>query len=141
MISKEERSHLDFAKPVPIPTTVYDVRFPDIIPSFLSTIDEELGIVALSAPPVYPVQGILFGQCHRAFVPLIVSKRTKSIIVKFLYDIGSPNSYLRQETFTALGVQENTPLTGTNVSIHGTALTVYVHRITLQMSTCLVKII
>lgn len=80
MISKES-SHLDFAKPVPIPTTVYDVRFPDdIIPSFLSTIDEELGIVALSetsAPPAYPVQGILFGQCHRAFVPLIVSKRTK----------------------------------------------------------------
>ena len=46
--------------------------------------------------------------------------------MKFLYDIGSPNTYLRQETFIALGVQENTPLTGTNVSIHGTALPVYV---------------
>lgn len=125
-LMSEQRSCLDFAVPVVGPHA-YDVLILDITPSDLRRIGNELGSISLSeasATPTFPVEGILFGNSQRMFVPLIVSKLRKSINVNFLYDTGSPNTYLRQETFAALGFEENTP-TEANVVIHGTALTVY----------------
>ena len=125
-LMSDQRSSFDFAVPIP-PPNAYDVLIQDINPTTLSVIGEELGVISLSqtsATPNFPVRGILFGQCQRAFVPFIVMKREISINVNFLYDIGSPNTHLRPETLAALGFQE-TP-TETNVFIHGTAMTVYV---------------
>lgn len=125
-LMSEQRSSLDFAVPA-APPQAYDVLILDITPADLTAIGDELGSIALSeatATPTFPVQGILFGIGQRMFVSLIVSKRRKSINVNFFYDTGSPNTYLRRETFAALGYEENIP-TEMNVVIHGTALTVY----------------
>ena len=125
-LMSETRSCLDFAVPVVGPRE-YDVLILDITPSDLRRIGSELGSISLSeasATPTFPVEGILFGNSQRMFIPLIVSKLRKSINVNFLYDTGSPYTYLRQETFAALGFEESTP-TETNVVVHGTALTVY----------------
>ena len=120
------RSSLDFAAPL-VPPNLYDVLILDITASDLTRIGEELGSIPLSeasALPSFPVRGILFGQSQRMFVPLIVSKRSKSMHVNFLFDTGSPNTYLRQETLAALGFNQSIP-SETNVIIHGTAMTVY----------------
>lgn len=126
-LMSEQRSSLDFAVPV-VPPNKYDVLILDITPEDLNQIGEELESLPLSetsASPTFPVRGILFGQSHRMFVPLIVSKRSRVINVNFLVDTGSPNTYLRAETLAALGYQENIP-SETVVVIHGTAVTVYV---------------
>lgn len=125
-VMSEQRSSFDFAT-LSIAPEAYDVLISDITPGDLTKIGEELESTALSeteAEPAFPVMGIVFGNGQRIFVPLIVAKRGKSINVNFLYDTGSPNSYLRRETLAALGFGENTP-SETNVVIHGTALTVY----------------
>jgi hypothetical protein len=125
-LMSEQRSSLEFAVPTFAPN-MYDVLVTDIKPSDLTKIGEELGSIALSETediPNFPVQGILFGPGQRVFIPLIVKKRTKSIKVNFLFDTGSPSTYLRQETLRVLGFQDSTP-TETNVIIHGTVLTVY----------------
>jgi hypothetical protein len=127
-LMSEQRSSLDFAVPI-VPPNKYDVLILDITPEDLSRIGEELGSQALSVAsvsPTFPVRGILFGLSHRMFVPLIVSKREKAINVNFLFDTGSPNTYLRAETLACLGMfrQENIP-SETNVLIHGTSTTVY----------------
>lgn len=122
----EQRSNLDFAVPIVTPK-MYDVLILDITSSDLTKIGEELESIPLSdtlVNPSFPVKGMLFGQGQRMFVPLIVSKRSKSINVNFLFDTGSPNTYLRRETLAALGFGESIP-TETNVYIHGTAMTVY----------------
>ena len=78
-----QRSSFDFAVPIP-PPNAYDVLIQDINPTTLSVIGEELGVISLSqtsATPNFPVRGILFGQCQRAFVPFIVMKREISINV------------------------------------------------------------
>lgn len=126
-VMSEQRSSFDFAT-LSIAPEAYDVLISDITPGDLTKIGEELESTALSeteAEPAFPVMGIVFGNGQRIFVPLIVAKRGKSINVNFLYDTGSPNSYLRRETLAALGFGENTP-SETNVVIHGTALTVYI---------------
>jgi len=125
-LMSEQRSSLDFAAPIVAPN-LYDVLILDITSSDLNKIGEELESISLSEAqvvPSFPVKGILFGQGQRMFVPLIVSKRSKSINVNFLFDTGSPNTYLRRETLAALGFVQSTP-TETNVNIHGTAMTVY----------------
>jgi hypothetical protein len=94
----------------------------------LNKIGNELGSIPLSDAsamrPTFPIRGILFGQGQRMFIPLIVSKREISISVNFLFDTGSPNTYLRPETLSALGFLENVP-SETNVIIHGSSTTVY----------------
>ncbi len=125
-LMSEQRSHLDSAVPMLSPN-VYDVLITDITPEDLNRIADELQSTALtetSVNPIFPVQGILYGPNHRIFVPLIVSKRSKTINVNFLFDCGSPNTYLRSESLSALGFQESTP-SDTIVVIHGTAITVY----------------
>jgi hypothetical protein len=125
-LMSEQRSSLDFAAPIVAPN-LYDVLILDITSADLNKIGEELESIPLSetsVTPSFPVKGILFGQAQRMFLPLIVSKRSKSINVNFLFDTASPNTYLRQETLAALGFVESTP-TETNVIIHGTAMTIY----------------
>jgi hypothetical protein len=117
---------MEFACPVIAPST-YDVQIPDITPSQLNIIGEELDSIALSetlATPAFPVQGTIFGQSKRMFIPLIVSNGKISIKVNFLFDSVSPHTYLRRETLAALGLQGSSP-SGTDVIIHGTTITVY----------------
>ena len=122
----EKRSHLEFAAPTVSPFT-YDILVSDISEADLSRIGEELGVVALSlaiADPIFPVNGIMYGSGVRVFIPLVVKKRGISINVNFLFDTGSPNTHLRQETLHALGFSESVP-SEINAVIHGTSLTVY----------------
>lgn len=122
----EQRSSLDFAAPTVAPH-LYDVFFLDITSGDLNKIGEELESTPSSearVTPSFPVRGILFGEAQRIFVPLIVSRRSKSINVNFLFVTASPNTYLRRESLAALGFGENIP-TETNVVVHGTAMTIY----------------
>ena len=74
--------------------------------------------------PTFPVEGILYGTGCRIFLPMIVSKCNVSIHVHFLYDTGSPYTYLRAATFAALGYKESVP-SDANVVIHRTAITAH----------------
>jgi hypothetical protein len=127
LMSEQLSGPLEFATEVPRPEK-YDVLITDIKPRDLIIIGDELGYTPLTVAttePVFPVQGILYGPSMRMFVPLIVQKRSKCIYVNFLLDTGSPNTYLREETFHALGFLESIA-DSTNVAIHGTAMTVWV---------------
>jgi hypothetical protein len=125
-LMSEQRSHLDSAVPV-LPPNAYDVLITDITSEDLNRIAYELQSIALTETttnPIFPVHGIIYGPNHRIFVPLVVSKRSKTINVNFLFDCGSPNTYLRSETLSALGFKDSIPI-DTIVAIHGTAITVY----------------
>ena len=80
-----------------------------------------LGAVNLSPacdPPVFPIDGTMYGQNVHIFVPLVVKFRQTSINVNFLFDTGSPVSYLRAETFENLGFGESIP-SEVVANIHG----------------------
>jgi len=108
----------------------YDVIINDIRDSDFSVLGAELGITRLSPASTamsFPISGIMFGEGCRIFVPLVVTKRSTSVHVIFLYDTGSPSTYLRADTLRSLGFMENTP-SATNVNINGTAVNVHCAR-------------
>lgn len=110
----------------------FDVLITDISEADFQLIGQEMGIVRLSKtapfhPTSYPIYGIMYGPTLRVFIPLVVTKKTISVHVCFLFDTGSPNTYLREDTFQALGYMESTP-SSTMVSINGVGLTVYLSR-------------
>jgi hypothetical protein len=112
------------------PPERYDVLITDINDSHLSQIGMELSFNRLqetTSLPIFPVKGILFGPSLRIFLPLIIEKKGKRIQVLFLFDTGSPNTYLRTDTFEALGYTEFMP-DEANVFIHDLGLTVYKSR-------------
>eukprot|EP01039_Chlorochromonas_danica_P004138 gene4138-4541_t len=116
---------MNCAQPV-VPPHEFDVKV-NVTPEILTQIWEELGSVPLSETsviPTFPVHGIVFGLSLCVFLPFVVSKRSKAINVNFLVDTACPYTYLRSETRAALGFQESIS-SGTNVLIHGTAITVY----------------
>lgn len=127
-LMEQRRDSLEFpSDTVTVHPAAYDVLIGDITPQDKCIIGDELGTVALEATEAdvaFPIEGILYGAGSRIFIPLIVSKRGVSINVHFLFDTGSPCTYLRSETFAALGYGENIP-SDTNVIIHGTAVTAY----------------
>ncbi len=97
------RFPLESADEVP---NAFDVWISDINAEDHIIIGEEIGYVALAETtrgPTFPVRGLLYGDSSRVFVPLTVSWRSKTINVNFLLDTGCPSTYLRQETFDALG--------------------------------------
>ena len=106
----------------------YEVLITDIQDDDLKSIGDRLGFRRLShaniQDAVLPVRGIMRGISVRMFIPLIVSYKNISIHVIFLMDTGSPNTYLRTDTFEKLGFNENIP-SDANVEIQGTTLTVY----------------
>ena len=99
-----------------IPPNEYDVLITDITEGDMLKIGEILGLVC--DPPVFPIKGIMYGQNVRVFVPLVVKVRQTSINVNFLFDTGSPVSYLRAETFENLGFRESVP-SEVVANIHG----------------------
>ena len=118
---------LEAAAPIVTPDE-YDVMISDIRETDFVDIGSELGVYRLTPSNVdeisFPVDGIMFGGSTRIFIPLIVTKRKVSVVLIFLFDTGSPNSYLRTDTLSALGFTENIP-GSTNVDIHGTSLNVH----------------
>ena len=108
----------------------YDVLITDISEGDIQKIGEILRVQHLSpasADPVFPVDGIIYGQNLRIFVPLVVKIRQTSINVNFLFNTASPNSYLRKETFEALGFHENIP-SEVVLKIHGFSMPVHLSR-------------
>ena len=104
-----------------IPPNEYDVFITDTTEGDMLQIGEILGVVNLSPvydPPVFPINGIIYGHNVRIFVPLVVKVRQTSINVNFLFDTGSPVSYLRAETFKNLGFRESIPFEVV-ANIHG----------------------
>jgi hypothetical protein len=109
-----------------IPPYEYDVLIPDVDEEGMRRISGVLGVVNLSnaiAEPQFPVQGIVYGLNSRIFVPLIVQLRATSVNVNFLLDTASPCSYLRRETFEALGFTESIP-PEVALKIHGVGMQV-----------------
>jgi hypothetical protein len=127
METERRNNPLETATPIVMPDE-YDVLISDIRETDFVDIGSELGVQRLTrtekSKAFFPVDGIMFGGSTRIFIPLIVTKREASIVVIFLFDTGSPNSYLRTDTLSALGFIENTP-GSTNVDIHGTSVNVH----------------
>jgi hypothetical protein len=111
---------------------LFDVLITDISETNLLNIGRELGTGRLSAAPefqpnAYPIKGIIYGPTSRVFVPMIVGKRDININVPFLFDTGSPNTYLREDTMRALGFVDNIP-TDTMVRINDITITAFLSR-------------
>lgn len=115
-----------------IPPSCYDVLISDINNEDLDNVAKELGLQQYSdtvEPAVFPVDGKIYGDNHRLFVPLIVEKKNVRIYVMFLYDTGSPHTYLRQETWTALGYSGDVDIPSTtDAMIHNTIIPVSLSR-------------
>ena len=95
------------------PIDVTLTEMPEFFDILLSDIDEEvlhnevstiLGSAYLSETPCLTspqatVNGIMFGKHDRVLVPLVVRlpRRSHSHIIHFLYDSGSPHTFLSQE--------------------------------------------
>lgn len=90
----------------------------------LSFICKRLGGDALQPTinqPAFPVNGmILHSVCQRAVVCLIVEKGENKIWVPFVVNNGSPYTYLRVDSFVALGFKSFIPDEST-ITIHGVA--------------------
>lgn len=106
----------------------YEVLITDIQDNDLKSIGDRLGVHRLEETEkqyaTFPVQGIMRGISVRMFVPLVVGYKDTFIHVIFLIDTGSPNTYLRIDTFEKLGFRDNIP-SDVNIDIQGTTLTVY----------------
>jgi len=107
----------------------YDTLINDISPEQLEHIGTELQhrslTPALVSDIAFPVHGIIYGRGKRHFVTLVVAKRTTFLHVNFLYDSGSPQTYLQPNTLRALGYTESIPADPV-VSIHGRPIDVRV---------------
>lgn len=107
----------------------YDTLIHDISPEQLEHISTELQhqslAPALATDIAFPVHGIIYGRGKRHFVTLVVAKRTTHVYVNFLYDSGSPQTYLQPNTLRALGYTESIPADPV-VTIHGRPIDVRV---------------
>lgn len=106
----------------------YDVVLNDIVDEDFVAIGGELQAQLLSvatADGSLPANGILYGPNKRIFVALTVRKREKCVNVLFLLDTGSATTFLRQDTFEALGYAEGIPKE-TNVLVQGVTMPVSV---------------
>jgi hypothetical protein len=93
------------------PVDVAPADMPGLFDITLSDIDENLlhdeistaiGSAYLSETPHLTsphatVNGILFGKYKRALFPLVVRVKSRSYVIHFLYESGSPFTYLSQE--------------------------------------------
>jgi hypothetical protein len=128
MMADERKSGIPLEpRQLTIAPNEYDIQLTDISEGDIQQIQEILGTPNLQ--PVegigaFPVEGIMYGQNLRIFVPLVVATKKKVINVNFLFDTGSPVSYLRRETFEALGFSESIP-SEVLVRVHG--VTAQVH--------------
>ncbi len=103
----------------------FDVIISDISSDDHINIGRDIGFVALAETiraPTFPIQGLLYCDASRVFVPLVVSARLRTINVNFLLETGSPRTYLREETFIALGLP-----------LHSSRATVTVHGVNIQV--------
>lgn len=111
-----------------IPASEYDVLITDITETDYESLAVEMGVCRLSTSDTegsFPVSGVLYGYNLRTFLPLVVSKRRSKLNVLFFVDTGSPSTFLRPDTVTALGFVEAIPAE-IIVSINGVNLTVSV---------------
>ena len=90
-----------------IPPSCYDVFITDIDEKDLSAISDELDVQQLGTAEnvgqIDSITGIFYGENFRLFIPMVVERRGKRIWVLFLFDTGSPHTFLRKETWKALG--------------------------------------
>ena len=111
-----------------IPPSCYDVLITDISDKDLEQVAKEFDISQYGAaenPSSTPSRGIFYGENLRLFIPLTVERKGKSIWVMFLYDTGSPYTFLRTETWRALGVEGVVDIpSSTNVKIADVVLPV-----------------
>lgn len=133
------RSYLDHLSDIDITSSLeprslfhpndFDVVVTDVKEADFLSIGAELGVMRLSQSNRNvsfdsPVRGIVFGSCQRLFVPLSVQKQNLAINVLFMFDTGSPQTYLRRDTFEALGYTESIPGEAI-VTIQGRKITVF----------------
>ena len=106
----------------------YEVLITDIQDNDLKSIGDRMGVRRLDETEkqyaTLPVRGIMRGISVRMFVPLVVGYKDVYINIIFLIDTGSPNTYLRTDTFEKLGFKDSIP-SDVNMEIQGTTLTVY----------------
>lgn len=115
-------------EPCAVAPSQFDVLISDIHDSDFDRMASDVGCARLtpaSGTVSMPVEGIVYGPSRRIFLPLTISRKTDSqpLHVIFLVDTGAPCTYLRQDTFEALGFKESIP-SSTNIYIHGFKLPV-----------------
>ena len=109
-----------------LPPEAFDILISDIGEEDLMLLSKELEVANLSdavAEGTFPVSGTFYGDYLRIFVPLTVTKRRTCRWVLFLLDTGSPYTFLRADTFDALGFTESVPKSA-QVSINGVNMSV-----------------
>lgn len=103
-----------------IPPEKYDVLITDIQESDILQIGLELehdNLADATEDAAFPVNGTFYGENLRLFVALTVKKKNKLRWVLFLLDTGSPHTFLRTDTYDALGF--TTIPRSTQVAING----------------------
>jgi hypothetical protein len=89
------------------PTPPFDVLVAGITTKDLhSSISDALGCSYLAAAPaaeMWPVKGICYGVHRRSMVTMPVSFRGSCVNVHFLFDTGSPCTYMSSEALKAVG--------------------------------------
>lgn len=110
-----------------IPPHAYDVLITDILEADVQAIGHALGHAnlspALPEATEWPVVGELWGEYRRPFVALPVRRREAACWALFLFDTGSPYTYITREVFDALGIRDTIP-NACNVFINGIMLSV-----------------
>lgn len=73
--------------------------------------DSRLSVDSSSKRYSENIDGIVFGKCNRVFLPITVNtdRFKKCFKVIFLYDSGSPYTFLRRDTLESLGFVGNVP--------------------------------
>lgn len=115
-------------EPCAVMPSQFDVLISDIKDADFPRIAADLGCARLTAAKdgdKLPVEGIVYGPNRRVFLPLTIRRKIDSppLNVLFLVDTGAPCTYLRQDTFEALGFKDYIP-SSANVFIHGRKLPV-----------------
>lgn len=113
---------IDYVNPYHIEPCAVDIDATEIDDEYVRDVSnrlDELTSTGATASPTYPIRGQLFSVRKRVFFPMTVSKGDKSVSIPMLFDAGSPYTFLRKETFQALGITRDVaPNFGETVRIH-----------------------
>lgn len=77
-----------------------------------------------SDDPVSDANGILYGECNRPFVNLMVEKKNIKRNVFFIIDTGSPCTYMTEEAFGVFNIKKEDCPHKATISINGSKILV-----------------
>lgn len=85
----------------------------------------EMNSAANEQPPVFPLEGIIWGENGRMLVPIVVSHGNASIKTLALYNCGCRPSFLSKSTLHKLGMTDDGISSTMNICMHGRIFSVH----------------